>query len=156
MDASSLIVLARVDALEALHQVCGATAPSPAVFEEVVVVGEQLGKNDVISKTEQFDRTTVVKRLLQEAIQEWKLACTLRRYREDRITKERAAEMAGVSIYEVIDSARREGVPTPLTVNEVLEEIKRLVPSRHAVAHRMRGTLILKLSGGLEQLTKTL
>ncbi len=36
-----------MDALEALHQVCGATALSPAVFEQVVVVGEQLGKNEV-------------------------------------------------------------------------------------------------------------
>ncbi len=120
------------------------------------VSSELIRELDATSKAEQLDRTTVVKRLLQEAIQEWKLAYALRLYREDRITKERAAEMAGVSIYEVIDSARREGIAAPLTVNEVLEEIKRLVPSQHAVAYRMRVPLILKLSAGLEQQTKTL
>ena len=50
---------------------------------------------DEISQTEQLDRTTVVRRLLQEAIQDWKLSYALRLYREDRITKERAAENAG-------------------------------------------------------------
>ncbi|MBI4673243.1 MAG: hypothetical protein HY741_16450 [Chloroflexi bacterium] len=46
IDASSLIILARVEGFEILHQVHGPTAVPPAVFEEVVVKGEQLGKTD--------------------------------------------------------------------------------------------------------------
>ncbi|MBI4673245.1 MAG: UPF0175 family protein [Chloroflexi bacterium] len=81
---------------------------------------------DEISEAEQLDRTTVVRRLLQDAIQEWRLRYALRLYREDRITKERAAELAGVSLYEILDLARREAIPPPLTVHETLDEIKRL------------------------------
>lgn len=44
-------------------------------------------------------------------------------------TKERAAEIAGVSLYEIVDAARHQGIPPRLSVNETLEEIKRLVPS---------------------------
>ena len=84
---------------------------------------------DEISEAEHLDRTTVVKHLLQDAIKDWKLTYALRLYREDRITKERAAEIAGVSLYEIIDAARQQSIPARLTVNEALEEIKRLVPS---------------------------
>ncbi len=87
---------------------------------------------DEISKAEQLDRTTVVKRLLQDAIKDWKLTYALRLYREDRITKERAAEIADVSIYEIIEAARQRTIPARLTVNETLEEIKQLVPSMQA------------------------
>ena len=37
---------------------------------------------------------------------DWKVACAPRLYREDRITKERAAEIAGVSVYEIFDAVR--------------------------------------------------
>jgi predicted HTH domain antitoxin len=58
----------------------------------------------------------------------WKLTYALRLYREDRITKERAAEIAGVSLYEIIAAARQQGIPASLTLSEALEEIERLVP----------------------------
>ena len=46
IDASSLIILARVEGLESLHKIYGTTAIPPAVYDEVVVAGERLGKND--------------------------------------------------------------------------------------------------------------
>ena len=46
IDASSLIVMARVDGLDVLHTVYGPIAIPPAVFDEVVVTGERLGKTD--------------------------------------------------------------------------------------------------------------
>ena len=46
IDASSLIVMARVNGLEAVHGVYGPVALTPAVFEEVVISGERLGKTD--------------------------------------------------------------------------------------------------------------
>ncbi len=93
---------------------------------------------DEISKAEQLDRTTVVKHLLQDAIKDWKLTYALRLYREDRITKERAAEIADVSIYEIIEAARQRTIPARLTVNETIEEIKRLVPGGQIVTQETR------------------
>ena len=88
---------------------------------------------DEISRAEQLDRTAVVRRLLAEAIQNWKMASALRLYRDDRITKERAAEMAGVSLYEILDAVRRQRMSDPLTVSDTLEEIERLVAHRRRV-----------------------
>lgn len=45
-DASSLIVLAKVNALETLHAVYGVVAITDTVFREAVLVGQQLGKSD--------------------------------------------------------------------------------------------------------------
>ncbi len=93
---------------------------------------------DEISEAEQLDRTTVVKHLLQDAIKDWKLTYALRLYREDRITKERAAEIAGVSLYEIIDAARQQGIPPRLSMNETLEEIKRLVPRGQVTSQKTK------------------
>jgi predicted nucleic acid-binding protein len=60
IDASSLIVLARVEALGTLHQIYNTTALPPAVFEEVVVAGEQLGKNDAWVVKAAMDKGWVV------------------------------------------------------------------------------------------------
>ena len=87
---------------------------------------------DEIAQAEQLDRTMVVRRLLQEAIQNWKLAYALRLCREERITKERAAEIAGVSLYEIIEAARQQRIPPSLTVSEALEEIEQIV-ARHGL-----------------------
>jgi predicted nucleic acid-binding protein len=45
-DASSLIVLAKVNALHTLHAVYGVVAITDTVFREAVLVGQQLGKSD--------------------------------------------------------------------------------------------------------------
>ena len=46
IDASSLMILARVDALETLSHIYGPVAVTDAVFSEVVVEGKKLGKTD--------------------------------------------------------------------------------------------------------------
>ena len=48
-DASSLIILAKVDALEELHAVCGLVGITDAVYQEAVVEGKRRGKDDALA-----------------------------------------------------------------------------------------------------------
>ncbi len=92
---------------------------------------DMMGALEEIAQEEHLDKGAVVRRLLIDGIQRWKLEQALILYREDRITKERAAELAGVSLYEFMDLVRQRGIPAHLGVTEALEEVKALI-RRHA------------------------
>jgi len=69
-----------------------------------------------IASEEHLDRGAVVRRLLLDGARRWRLEQALKLYREDRITKERAAEIAGVSLYDrcsdnVLDTMQRQELP---------------------------------------------
>lgn len=86
-----------------------------------------MGALEEIAQEEHLDKGAVVRRLLIDGIQRRKLEQALMLYREDRITKERAAELAGVSLYELMDLVRERGISAHLDVTEALEEVKALV-----------------------------
>jgi len=44
-----------------------------------------------------------------------------------RISKARAAEMAGVSIYEMIDLVRERSITLPYSLGEAMEDIKAML-----------------------------
>jgi len=96
----------------------------------VRVPAEIVGALEEIAREERLDKAAVVRRLLLDGIQRWRLEHVLNLYREGRITKERAAEMAGITLYEFLELARERGIPAPLSVAEALEEVKAIV-SRH-------------------------
>jgi predicted HTH domain antitoxin len=80
-----------------------------------------------IAQSEHLDKGAVARRLLIEGIERWRLERALRLYHDGQITKERAAEKAGVSLYELMDLARERGIPAPLDVAEAVEEVKALI-----------------------------
>lgn len=94
---------------------------------------EMIRELDEIAQEEDLDKTTVVRRLLANAIQHWRLEHALRLYQEERVTKARAAEIAGISIYEVMDALRQRGLQAQYTLEEAMTDIKdilsRSVPS---------------------------
>ena len=74
-----------------------------------------------------MNRSSSVRRLLANAIQHWRLEYALRLYQEGRITKARAAEIAGVSIYEVMDALRQRGLQAQYTLEEAMTDIKDII-----------------------------
>ena len=56
-----------------------------------------------IEGVEQSDRSTVLRKLLSKAVTEWKLDYEARLYSENKVTLERAAMDAGVSVREMMD-----------------------------------------------------
>ncbi|MGA9351669.1 MAG: UPF0175 family protein [Anaerolineae bacterium] len=76
-----------------------------------------------IAAEEQADRTSVARKLLTEGIHRWRLEHALRLYQQGQITKERAAEIAGVSIYDILDELRRRGTVARYSLEELHEDL---------------------------------
>ena len=66
---------------------------------------------ELIEDVEQSDRSTIVRRLLAQAIERWKLEHYVRLYGDGKLTLARAARDAGVSMWEMMDYAGTRKVP---------------------------------------------
>ncbi len=56
-----------------------------------------------------------------------KLTMALELYRQGRASKSKAAALAGISLWEMMDLIEREGTPSSYTLQEAVEEVRRLV-----------------------------
>ncbi len=77
-----------------------------------------------MAETEHLDRTAVIRKLIAEGLQHYRLDRAMRLYTEGRISKARAAEMSGVSIYEILDEVDRRGLRSPYTVQDAREDLE--------------------------------
>ncbi len=59
---------------------------------------------ELIANVEQSDRSTAVRKLLSNAIRQWKLEHYVRLYGDGKLTLARAARDAGVSVWEMMDT----------------------------------------------------
>ena len=86
---------------------------------------------ELIAIEEQLDRTTVARKILAEGIGQWRLKHALKLYEKGQVTKERAAEMAGVSIYDIMDELRRQGTLAQYSLEDLREDLA-LIQHRYA------------------------
>jgi predicted HTH domain antitoxin len=77
-----------------------------------------------ISKREQLDRSTVVRRLLVDGIKDWKVKYALEQYSEGKITIWKAARLAGVSLRQMLDIAAKKGIPFQYTLEDLREDFR--------------------------------
>lgn len=78
-----------------------------------------------ISAEEKVDRSTVVRRLLDMGVRDWRTQTALERYRQGSITLLKAAEVAGVSIYEMIGILEERRIPYRYDISDLEEYVKR-------------------------------
>ena len=78
---------------------------------------------EFIEDAEQSDRSTTVRRLLEKAIQQWKLEHYVRLYGDGKLTLARAARDAGVSMWEMIDYARARKVPAQYDLEDLERDL---------------------------------
>ena len=78
-----------------------------------------------ISAEEKVDRSTVVRRLLDMGVREWRILSALERYGRGSITLLKAAELAGVSIYEMIAILEERKIPYRYDISDLEEYVKR-------------------------------
>jgi len=88
---------------------------------------EMMAEIEEIARQEDLGKTDVARRLLHDGIKHWKLEYALKLYREGRVSKARAAEMAGVSIYEIVDLVRERSIPLQYSLEEAMEDIKTML-----------------------------
>ncbi|MDE2976225.1 MAG: UPF0175 family protein [Acidobacteriota bacterium] len=90
---------------------------------------------ELIEEVEQSDRSTVVYRLLASAVHDWKLEHYARQYGEGKVTLARAADDAGVSLWEMTDYARARKV----SAQYELEDLQRDLETIGAATERVKG-----------------
>ena len=77
-----------------------------------------------IAREEKVDKSTVLDRALDHYIREWKLQRALESYREGAATLPRAAEIAGLSVWEMIDVLSRRKIQPQYDIEDLEEDLK--------------------------------
>jgi Arc/MetJ-type ribon-helix-helix transcriptional regulator len=76
-----------------------------------------------IETDERAERAEVVRRLLDKAVREWRLAKALRMIQDGRWTIRRAASFAGLKYHEILDKMTETGVDSGPTLKELRETL---------------------------------
>lgn len=79
-----------------------------------------------IAKEEKVDKSTILEKAVEHYAREWKLKKALERYRDGQITLSRAAEIAEISIWEIIDLLAQKKVNLQYSADDLEEDLKAL------------------------------
>ncbi len=82
---------------------------------------------DALAVHDHMSRIDVARQILLEGVSERKRRMALRLYREGKATKSRAAEIAGITLWEMMDLIDEASISDGLTVDEAVEEVRRVV-----------------------------
>ena len=78
-----------------------------------------------IESVEQIDRSTVLRKLLNKAIIEWKKEYAAKLYGEGSITLEKAAMDTGTSVREMMEYLKQKKTPSQYNVEDLDEDMKK-------------------------------
>jgi len=88
-------------------------------------VADELAKEvERIAQAEALDKSTTIKRLLIKAVEAWKMDHALKLYQEGKISIGKAAEIAGVSLWEIIDNILKRKIPLQMSGEDLEEDLK--------------------------------
>jgi predicted HTH domain antitoxin len=79
---------------------------------------------DRIASEEGVDRSTVIVRAADLYVKRWKLEKALKSYLEGRVTLWKAAEIAGLSLWELMDEIEKRKVPLQYTSEDFIEDFE--------------------------------
>lgn len=79
---------------------------------------------EMIERLEQTDRSTTVQKLLYKAVTEWKLEYFTRQYSDGKLSLDKAAQEAGVSLWEMMDYARQEKIASQYDWEEWRKDVQ--------------------------------
>lgn len=79
-----------------------------------------------IAREERVDKSTILERALEHYLREWRINKAVELYRDGLVTLSRAAEIAGVSIWEMIDVLAQKKVTLQYGVEDFEEDLKAL------------------------------
>lgn len=79
-----------------------------------------------IAHEEKVDKSTILDRALEHYTKEWTLKKALELYRNGKITLSRAAEIAGLTIWEIIDGLEERKIVLQYDAEDFEEDMKTL------------------------------
>ena len=76
------------------------------------------------AKRENVGKTVAVRRILDRGLKEVRLEHALDLYGKGKVTLWKAAEIAGISLWEILDIVRERRIPMNYTLEDVEEDLK--------------------------------
>ena len=77
-----------------------------------------------MAEEEHLDRSAIIRRLLADAVEEKRKAKALRLYEKKKVTVGKAAEIAKISIWEMLDLIKEKGLHIDYSTTELEEDLK--------------------------------
>ena len=79
-----------------------------------------------VSKEEKTDKTTALRKIFAMGAKQYKLERAVKQYQAGRIGIGKAAEMAGMSLWELMDELKTRNISSALTGEEYQEGLRNL------------------------------
>jgi predicted HTH domain antitoxin len=93
-----------------------------------IVIPEDMKKEiEILRNRSMEDQSTLVRRLLRRSLAEEKLDLAIKDYLEDKISLGKAAEFAGVSIWQMLDELKKRNFGLKYKLTEAQVEIESLL-----------------------------
>ena len=90
---------------------------------------------ETIESAEQSDRSATVRKLLVRAVREWKIEHFARAYGKGQVSLARAAEAAGVTLWEMTSYVHANKVPAQYDANDLRADVSRMQARRRRPRH---------------------
>lgn len=78
------------------------------------------------AREDNTDKTTALKRIVALGTKQYKLENAVNKYREGKVSIGKAAEIAGISLWEMMDELKDRNIANPLNEADYEEGIKNL------------------------------
>ena len=93
-----------------------------------IVISDDLKKEiDKLKKLFQEDQSSLIRRLLWKSIVQEKIEFAIKEYINDKISMGKAAELAGVSIWEMMDELKKRNIALKYKISEAQLEIEKIL-----------------------------
>ncbi len=93
----------------------------------LTVPKELLEKSDKIAQEKLEDRSTVMRELLALGLKQYMIKEAINQYIESKISMEKAAELADVSIWKFLDILKERKIPIRYDLEDIKREIEDIV-----------------------------
>ncbi|MBI2134823.1 UPF0175 family protein [Candidatus Woesearchaeota archaeon] len=90
----------------------------------LTVPKELLEKSEKIAKEKLEDRSTVMRELLALGLKHYMIGKAVEKYSEGRVSMEKAAELADISIWKFLDILKEKKMPLRYDLEDIKREIE--------------------------------
>ena len=94
---------------------------------------ELLKEIQEMAKEESIDRSSAIQRLLKIGLREYRMEKALNLYRDGKVTLWKAAEIAGVSLREMMEAIKARDIPYQYDFETLEENVNELLAKRKTI-----------------------
>ena len=79
---------------------------------------------DEIAQKEGMDRSTVLRRFLEQSAKDWLIKKSLEEYQEGKLTLRQVVKISKLSLWEVIEESKKRKTYFPYTIEDLRDDLK--------------------------------